>query len=331
MKKLIFAVAALCLCTALFAGGSKESNPAPKSSEGPVTIKNGLRTVTVNAVPQRAVVLGYNSVAILCALGVEKNIAGYAPLSSPITDAMPAYRETIRTLPILANLAEGHPKTESVLAENPDLVYAPEMYFSSTGIGTPEDYEKYNIPTYMCNCFSAKYRESKPKTLEDLYDEIRHMGSIFRVEKKAEEVVASLKKREEAVKKAVPNAAPPSVFVFSGGKSSVRTTGNKSIESYIIKTAGGHNIFEDIDGGMLGRTSWEAVIDRNPEVIIIHTGTVISDAKTGIELLKSKKELSEISAIKNNRFFAIPFTKVAAGLENLDYLEDLARFLHPEK
>lgn len=331
MKKLIFAVTALCLCTALFAGGSKESNPAPKSSEGPVTIKNGLRTVTVNAVPQRAVVLGYNSVAILCALGVEKNIAGYAPLSSPITDAMPAYRETIRTLPVLANLAEGHPKTESVLAENPDLVYAPEMYFSSTGIGTPEDYEKYNIPTYMCNCFSAKYRESKPKTLEDLYDEIRHMGSIFRVEKKAEEVVASLKKREEAVKKAVPNAAPPSVFVFSGGKSSVRTTGNKSIESYIIKTAGGHNIFEDIDGGMLGRTSWEAVIDRNPEVIIIHTGTVISDAKTGIELLKSKKELSEISAIKNNRFFAIPFTKVAAGLENLDYLEDLARFLHPEK
>lgn len=331
MKKLIFAVTALCLCTALFAGGSKESKPAPKSSEGPVTVKNGLRTVTVNAVPQRAVVLGYNSVAILCALGVEKNIAGYAPLSSPITDAMPAYRETIRTLPILANLAEGHPKTESVLAENPDLVYAPEMYFSSTGIGTPEDYEKYNIPTYMCNCFSAKYRESKPKTLEDLYDEIRHMGSIFRVEKKAEEVVASLKKREEAVKKAVPNAAPPSVFVFSGGKSSVRTTGNKSIESYIIKTAGGHNIFEDIDGGMLGRTSWEAVIDRNPEVIIIHTGTVISDAKTGIELLKSKKELSEISAIKNNRFFAIPFTKVAAGLENLDYLEDLARFLHPEK
>lgn len=331
MKKLIFAVTALCLCTALFAGGSKESNPAPKSSEGPVTVKNGLRTVTVNAVPQRAVVLGYNSVAILCALGVEKNIAGYAPLSSPITDAMPAYRETIRTLPVLANLAEGHPKAESVLAENPDLVYAPEMYFSSTGIGTPEDYEKYNIPTYMCNCFSAKYRESKPKTLEDLYDEIRHMGSIFRVEKKAEEVVASLKKREEAVKKAVPNAAPPSVFVFSGGKSSVRTTGNKSIESYIIKTAGGHNIFEDIDGGMLGRTSWEAVIDRNPEVIIIHTGTVISDAKTGIELLKSKKELSEISAIKNNRFFAIPFTKVAAGLENLDYLEDLARFLHPEK
>jgi hypothetical protein len=331
MKKLIFAVTALCLCTALFAGGSKESNPAPKSSEGPVTIKNGLRTVTVNAAPQRAVVLGYEKVAILCALGVEKNIAGYAPLSSPITDAMPAYRETIRTLPVLANLAEGHPKTESVLAENPDLVYAPEMYFSSTGIGTPEDYEKYNIPTYMCNCFSAKYRESKPKTLEDLYDEIRHMGSIFRVEKKAEEVVASLKKREEAVKKAVPNAAPPSVFVFSGGKSSVRTTGNKSIESYIIKTAGGHNIFEDIDGGMLGRTSWEAVIDRNPEVIIIHTGTVISDAKTGIELLKSKKELSEISAIKNNRFFAIPFTKVAAGLENLDYLEDLARFLHPEK
>lgn len=331
MKKLIFAVTALCLCTALFAGGSKESNPAPKSSEGPVTIKNGLRTVTVNAAPQRAVVLGYNSVAILCALGVEKNIAGYAPLSSPITDAMPAYRETIRTLPILANLAEGHPKTESVLAENPDLVYAPEMYFSATGIGTPEDYEKYNIPIYMCNYFSAKYRENKPKTLEDLYDEIRHMGRIFRVEKKAEELVASLKKREEAVKKTVPNTAPPSVFVFSGGKNPVRTTGNKSIESYIIKTAGGRNIFEDIDGGMIGRTSWEAVIDRNPEVIIIHTGTVISDAKTGIELLKSKKELSEISAIKNNRFFAIPFTKVAAGLENLDYLEDLARFLHPEK
>ena len=331
MKKLIFAVTALCLCTALFAGGSKESNPAPKSSEGPVTVKNGLRPVTVNAAPQRAVVLGYNSVAILCALGVEKNIAGYAPLSSPITDAMPAYRETIRTLPVLANLAEGHPKTESVLAANPDFVYAPEAYFSSTGIGTPEDYEKYNIPIYMCNCFSTTYIENKPRTLEDLYDEIRDMGRIFRVEKKAEEVIASLKKREEAVKKTVPNTAPPSVFVFAGGKNSVMTTGNKSIESYIIKTAGGHNIFEDIDGMLFGKASWEAVIDRNPEVIIIQTGAHKPDTKTTVEFLKSKKELSEVPAIKNNRFFAIPFTKVAAGLENLDYLEDLARFLHPEK
>lgn len=331
MKKLIFAVTALCLCTALFAGGSKESTPAPKSSEGPVTVKNGLRTVTVNAVPQRAVVLGYNRVAILCALGVEKNIAGYAPLSSPITDAMPAYRETIRTLPVLANLSEGHPKAESVLAENPDFVYAPEAYFSATGIGTPEDYDKYNIPTYICNSYSATYFEDKPKTLEDLYDEIRHMGRIFRVEKKAEELVASLKKREEAVKKTVPNTTPPSVFVFTGGKDSVRTTGNKSIESYIIKTAGGRNIFEDIDGMLFGKASWEAVIDRNPEVIIIHTGTLNPDVKKAIDFLKSKKELSEVPAIKNNRFFAIPFTKVNTGLENLDYLEDLARFLHPEK
>jgi len=53
--------------------------------------------------------------------------------------------------------------------------------------------------------------------------------------------------------------------------------------------------------------------------------------KKAIDFLKSKKELSEVPAIKNNRFFAIPFTKVNTGLENLDYLEDLARFLHPEK
>jgi len=272
MKKLIFAVTALCLCTALFAGGSKESNPAPKSSEGPVTIKNGLRTVTVNAVPQRAVVLGYNRVAILCALGVEKNIAGYAPLSSPITDAMPAYRETIRTLPILANLAEGHPKTESVLAVNPDFVYAPQAYFTATDIGTPEDYDKYNIPIYICICnFSeATYIENKPRTLEVLYNEIRDVGAIFRVEKKAEELVAALKKRETAVKTRLNGVKPVKVFVYAFGKDRLFTTGNKSIEYDMIKTAGGQSVFDDCDGVMFGQTSWEAVIDRNPEVIIIH-------------------------------------------------------------
>jgi len=82
---------------------------------------------------------------------------------------------------------------------------------------------------------------------------------------------------------------------------------------------------------LFGKTSWEAVIDRNPEVIIIQTGAHKPDIKTTVEFLKSKKELSEVPAIKNNRFFAIPFPKVASGLENLDYLEDLARFLHPEK
>lgn len=331
MKKLIFAVAALCLCTALFAGGSKESKPAPKSSEGAVTVKNGLRTVTVNAAPQRAVVLGYEKVAILCALGVEKNIAGYAPLSSPITDAMPAYRETIRTLPILANLAEGHPKTESVLAVNPDFVYAPETYFTATGIGTPEDYDKYNIPIYICNFSETTYIENKPRTLEVLYNEIRDIGAIFRVEKKAEELVASLKKRENAVKARVNGVKPVKVFVYAFGKERLFTTGNKSIEYDMIKTAGGQSVFDDCDGVMFGKTSWEAVIDRNPEVIIIHKfGGEDADKKT-IDFLKSKKELSEVPAIKNNRFFIVPFPQVATGLENLDYLEDLARFLHPEK
>ena len=100
-------------------------------------------------------------------------------MSSPITDAMPAYRKTIRTLPILANLAEGHPKTESVLAVNPDFVYAPFAYFKASGIGTLEDYDKYGIPIYMENIQDPKILGSAAGSLQIRYDEIRNIEKYF--------------------------------------------------------------------------------------------------------------------------------------------------------
>ena len=49
-----------------------------------------------------------------------------------------------------------------------------------------------------------------------------------------------------------------------------------------------------------------------------------------MDFLKSKKELSGISAIKNNKFIIVPLIQLFPGLQNLNALETIAKGLHPE-
>jgi iron complex transport system substrate-binding protein len=97
----------------------------------------------------------------------------------------------------------------------------------------------------------------------------------------------------------------------------------------LISMVGGKNIFDDIQQGWTD-VSWEEVINRNPEVIVIvDYGDKTVEQKR--DLLLAKKELSDISAIKNKRFIILPLSAAAEGIRAPYALEMLAKGFYPDK
>lgn len=106
--------------------------------------------------------------------------------------------------------------------------------------------------------------------------------------------------------------------------------GGMGLANNILKTAGGENVFSDIDK-QFASTTYEEVINRNPEVIVVVRNS--GDEKGGevsIEHLKNRPELSDVNAIKNNRFIVVTLNSIFPGIQNVYSLETIAKNLHPD-
>jgi iron complex transport system substrate-binding protein len=93
--------------------------------------------------------------------------------------------------------------------------------------------------------------------------------------------------------------------------------------------AGGENLFNDIDKNWV-KVSWEEVVDRKPEVIVIvDYGEVTVQQK--IDFLLNKSSLAGVPAIQNQRFVILPLSAAAEGVRAPIALDILARGFYPEK
>lgn len=89
------------------------------------------------------------------------------------------------------------------------------------------------------------------------------------------------------------------------------------------------NIFDDIDKSFT-EVSWEEVVNRNPDVIVIldYGDTSLADKE---KLLLSKPALAGVEAIKNKRFIVLPLSAAAEGVRAPIALKTLAAGLYPDK
>ena len=126
----------------------------------------------------------------------------------------------------------------------------------------------------------------------------------------------------------VKDNTPVRVFVFDFGGDSAFTA-CQSLQTNLIELAGGKNIFDDIPKTW-AKVSWEEVVERDPEVIVINEyGEIPTEDK--LHELKTSPALSEVAAIKNNRFCIIKLPAVFPGIRNADTVEKFAQSFHPEQ
>jgi iron complex transport system substrate-binding protein len=297
-----------------------DEQPDRQSSGGePVVIDNMGEKLVFTEPPQRAITLNQHATEVMLALGLEDSMVGTAYLDDQI---LPEFKAQYDQLPVLS---KQYPSQEVFFAANPDFAYAGwKSAFTEKTLGSRAELAGQGVQTYV----QESSNKSGP-TLEDVYQDILNIGRIFRVEERAQALVRDMKREVGQIQDSIGTVSEPvKVFVYDSGEDTAFTAANTYLTS-LINMAGGKNIFDDIEKGW-ATVSWEEVVNRNPDVIVIvdYGDTSVEQKKA---LLLNKAALADVAAIKNKRFVVMPLSAAAEGIRAPIALKTLASGFYPDK
>ena len=209
------------------------------------------------------------------------------------------------------------PNLEVITALDPDLILA-SGGVQVESVGTLRD-------------LGYKVLVLDPTSVDGILNDIELVGNATGNRAEATALVNEINSRITAVENTVANAAKPKVYyeVYYESTSSW-TIGAKAWQSELIEIAGGTNIFGDqqID---YYQYQVEALIDRNPDVIILPGEGMGSGAAATFDAVKARPGWDTTNAVQNNRLYQIDSNIIErAGPRIADAIEQLAAFFHPE-
>lgn len=285
-----------------------------ENSNYPMILDNYGRTVTINSKPQKALTLGPNCTELFVALGLRDYITGTS-LANHSRGPLPEYEKQYADMP---QLNYGSATREAVITSGADFIYGIDWEFGESGLDIDE-LESYGITVYM----------NSAMTLEEQYQEILDIGKIFGIEDVAQNYVADQKARIQAVQDKIQGLDAPTVLVYDSGSNGVFTCSGSNFESLLISLAGGKNIFYDLTEKQWITVSYEEVIARNPDIILIHDYDTPS-VEEKIAEIKANDILSQLECVKNERFAVISLESVLPGNRMAYTVESLAKKFFPD-
>ncbi|PCG84259.1 hypothetical protein CIB93_20015 [Streptomyces sp. WZ.A104] len=309
---------ALTACSSSDGDNATGDKASEKSDGFPYTVTNCGVTTTFKAPPKRVVTMNQHVTEIMLELGLAKSLVGTAYLDDKV---LPKYEKDYASVPVLA---KKYPSYEQVLAANPDFVYGGYGSAFTAGDGRGrEAFKKSGIETRL-NTESCAEADTP---METLYEEVREVGRTFGVPDRAEAWVKQAKAYNAATAEKLKDVKPLPVFVYDSGDKTAFTAGGKGIGNELIKRAGGTNVFADLDKPF-GDASWENVVARKPEVIVIYNyGSTTVEQK--MKRLLTDPALADVPAVKNKRFAVMPLSDAVLGVRVPAAVEKLAAQLHP--
>ncbi|MBT2508141.1 ABC transporter substrate-binding protein [Streptomyces sp. ISL-98] len=315
----VAALLSLTACTS-GAGGPDKAETAAEAAPGfPYTVTNcGVKT-TYKAPPTRVVTMNQHVTEVMLELGLAKHLAGTAYLDDKV---LPKYEKDYEATPVLA---EEYPSYEKLLAANPDFVYGGYASAFAAGDGRSREALKQSGINSRLNVEGC----TRGKTsMNAVYQEIREVGRTFGVAGRAEKWIGEAKAGNAATSKKLAGVDPVSVFVYDSGDKSAFTVGGGGIGNDMINRAGGKNLFSNLSKSF-GDASWESVVERRPETIVIldYGSTTVAQKK---KRLLEDPVLADVPAIRNKRFAVLPLSDMVLGVRVPAAVDSLAAQLHPE-
>ncbi|MET9652689.1 ABC transporter substrate-binding protein [Streptomyces sp. NPDC006460] len=295
--------------------------PDPKAAPGfPYTVANcGVQT-TYQAPPRRAVTMNQHVTEVVLALGLEKSLVGTAYLDDRV---LPAYKKAYDSVPVLA---KEYPSKEALLAAGPDFVYGgyASAFDAKAGRGR-DDLKAAGISTRL----NTEYCPSGTSSLTDLYREVDEVARTFGVPERGRKWTAEARRTVAATERRLKDVPPVSVFVYDSGDKTAFTAGGTGIGNELITRAGGRNVFADL-AKPFGDATWEQVVARRPDVIVIYDygSTTVEQKK---KRLLGDPALRDVPAIRNQRFAVMPLSDTVLGVRVPAAVDKLAAQLHPDR
>ncbi len=320
----IMGVFALILILSITGCSGKEQTAQPVTAPAepvayqPVSIQNFDRELTFNEPPKRAVSLNQHTTEIMLALGLQDHMVGTAYMDDQI---LPDLQAAYQGIPVLA---DKYPSLEVLLGANPDFVYGRKSAFSEKNLGSVDALAEKGITAYV-----AQGTYVPVGRIEDVYDDILNVGRIFGVEDQALKLIESMKQEIDQVREQIGSVEKPlRVFAFDSGDQAAFTAG-QSLSTQLIEFAGGKNIFDDVAKSW-AEVSWEEVVSRDPEVILIYDYDQPS-AEEKIQFLKNHSALKNVTAIQHDHFVVLRLSDVFEGVRNATAVQTMAKGFYPDR
>lgn len=290
-----------------------------------VTVKRCAEPVQYR-LPQRVVAYEAGSADKLFILGLTEHVLGYVlPPANPRVSQSPWASEYAKVKLLSRDLLN----RELVVDVGADMVVAGWHSGFSVERGiTPEILDELGIMSFMHteSCYNYPQFPVDVPPFEALYTDLDRLGQIFRIEKRATNIVTDLRKRVATTRKRAPNLTPrPPVFLYDSGTRKPLTVGNQVPAHQIMEFAGARNIFADIQGRYIN-VSWESIVKAQPEIIII-LDYQDKPAEEKIAFLKSFPPLRSVPAIRNNNFYILNYNEAISGPQNVNGLEGFTTYM----
>lgn len=314
INTLSYIILLFCILAACGSASSETVQETEENIQAAKVIQNYDREIKVENKPTKVLTLGQNTTEIFIALELSDYVIGHS-LKNHSRGPLPEYKEAYEKIPLLTY---GSSTREAVLTSEADFIYGIDWEFGGEGLDV-EELAKFGITTYM----------NRASTIEEIFQEILDIGTIFEIESVAKAYVDAQRERLDQINEKIAGQERVKVLVYDSGDSGVFTASGSNFESILIELAGGHNIFSDIQDKQWMTVSHEEILMRNPDVILIHDYDAPS-VEQKMEQIKNDPALSQLQSVQEERFVTISLESVLPGGRVAYAVEKLAQGFYPE-
>jgi iron complex transport system substrate-binding protein len=287
--------------------GNKSTEQTSDKSSFPVTIKDALdNEVIIDSKPEKIVSLIPSNTEIAYALGLEEEVVGVTDYDNYPPEV--TSKEKIGAMEI---------NIEKIISLQPDLVLAHESQALNQTEGL-EQIKDSGTKVVVVN---------DAQNFEQVYDSIQMIGKVAGETQKAEELVTSMKDKIAEIKeKSAKITEKKKVLLEVSPAPDLYTTGKNTFMDEMIQLINAENIANDQEGWV--KLDQEAMINRNPDVIITTYGFYVDNAA---EQVLSRQGWENVTAIKNKQVVDVDSDRVTrSGPRIVEGVEELAKAIYPE-
>jgi len=275
------------------------------ASSFPLAIRDSLgREIIISARPDRIISLSPAHSEIFYGLGAGDSIVG--------RDTFSDYPAEIKAKPEV-----GYSKLdmEKIASLQPDLIYAATR-------------QKPFIPDLEKLGLKVLYLE-EPQSVEGVFEHMRTLGRLTGRITESERMVASSQERIKVLQQEL-TKVEKGPRIFYEVTSSLYTASGKSFIGDMLRALKTQNIAEALDRPF-PQLSQEALIQQDPQVIILGDAATYGLGKESPETVKARPGWQAVSAVKNSRIYEVDSSLVSRpGPRIVDGLEFLAKAIYPE-
>ncbi|WNS75908.1 ABC transporter substrate-binding protein [Bacillus sp. DTU_2020_1000418_1_SI_GHA_SEK_038] len=321
MKKLYSLLFALLLAVGVLAGcggsaeepkennAEKETQPAQEEkADFPVTIKDALdNEVVIESKPEKIVSLIPSNTEIAFGLGLGEEVVGVSDYDNYPAEA--SEKEKIGGMEF---------NVEKIISLSPNLVLAHASSAQSAEAGL-QQLRDAGINVLIVN---------DAANFDEVFNSINMIGTATGKKVEAEALVESMKAKLEEIKekaKAIKDEERKKVFVEVSPAPEIYAVGANTFMDEMLQMIHADNVVTEENWPKMDP---EAVIERNPDVIITTHGYYTEDPVGNV---LARDGWQDINAVKNNQVVDVDSDTVTrSGPRLVEGVELLAKAIYPE-